>query len=77
MNSQNHSRALELVSLLLIVRSVVCAIEYLQYVEGFAALHGVFIYLFDAFLIWLNVYDRLLYFIPRQFSSRNTPTNKV
>jgi hypothetical protein len=50
---QNHFRALELVTLILIVRSVVRTIEYLQGADGFVASHELFIYLFDAFLMWL------------------------
>lgn len=51
-NWQNHFRALELVTVVLIVRSVVRAVEYLQGVDGFVASHEIFIYLFDALLIW-------------------------
>lgn len=50
---QNHFRVLELVTLILIIRSVVRTIEYLQGVDGFVASHELFIFLFDAFLMWL------------------------
>jgi hypothetical protein len=49
---QNHFRALELVTLLLIVRSVVRMGEYAQGSSGFIASHEVFIYTFDAALMF-------------------------
>ncbi|CAK7221779.1 hypothetical protein SBRCBS47491_004644 [Sporothrix bragantina] len=45
---QNHFRVLELTTLLLIVRSIVRAIEFLQGTDGFVASHEAFIYVFDA-----------------------------
>ncbi|CAK7225372.1 hypothetical protein SEUCBS140593_005882 [Sporothrix eucalyptigena] len=50
---QNHFRALELVTAILILRSVVRAIEFLQGEDGFVASHEVFIYVFDALLVFL------------------------
>ena len=51
-NWQNHFRALQLVTLVLVVRSLVRTIEFLQGSDGFVASHEVFIYLFDAFLMF-------------------------
>ncbi|KIW99504.1 uncharacterized protein Z518_11243 [Rhinocladiella mackenziei CBS 650.93] len=51
-NWRNHFRAVELVTLVLIVRSVVRTIEYLQGVDGFIASHEVFLYATDAFLMF-------------------------
>ncbi|KAL2446264.1 hypothetical protein ABEF95_008825 [Exophiala dermatitidis] len=45
---QMHFRALELATALLLVRSLVRMIEYLQGSSGFIASHEVFIYVFDA-----------------------------
>ncbi|KAJ6442574.1 rta1 domain-containingprotein [Purpureocillium lavendulum] len=45
---QNHFRALELATLLLVVRSVVRAVEYLQGEGGFVVSHEAFIYACDA-----------------------------
>lgn len=45
---RNHFRALETVTLLLITRSLVRMIEYIQGDEGFLASHEIFIYVFDA-----------------------------
>lgn len=53
---QNHFRALELVTLLLVLRSVVRLVEFAQGTSGFVASHEVFIYGFDSapmFLIML------------------------
>jgi hypothetical protein len=54
-NWQNHFRAIEVVTLLLIVRSVVRTIEYIQGADGFVASHEVFIYFFDASLVFFVV----------------------
>ncbi|OAQ76569.1 rta1 domain-containingprotein [Purpureocillium lilacinum] len=45
---QNHFRTLEVATLLLVVRSVVRSVEYLQGEGGFVVSHEVFIYVFDA-----------------------------
>jgi hypothetical protein len=45
---QFHFRAAEVVIVLLIVRSIIRAIEYLQGDGGFVISHEIFIYLFDA-----------------------------
>ncbi|KAI0100978.1 putative RTA1 domain protein [Nemania sp. FL0031] len=50
---KNHFRALMLVTLLIIVRSIVRAAEYLQGEGGTIMSNEVFIYLFDATLMWL------------------------
>ncbi|KAH6656900.1 putative RTA1 domain protein [Truncatella angustata] len=47
-----HFWAAEVVIVLTIVRSVVRAVEYLQGEDGFVISHEVFIYVFDAFLMW-------------------------
>ncbi|KAI1765281.1 RTA1-domain-containing protein [Hypoxylon sp. FL1150] len=52
-NWKNHFRAIQLVTLLVIVRSIVRTIEYLQGEEGVIISHEVFIYLFDAVPMFL------------------------
>ncbi|KAI1365963.1 RTA1-domain-containing protein [Xylaria arbuscula] len=52
-NWKNHFRAIQLVTLLIIVRSIVRTVEYVQGPDGFVISHEVFIYLFDAALMWL------------------------
>ncbi|KAI0147638.1 RTA1-domain-containing protein [Xylariaceae sp. FL1272] len=52
-NWKNHFRAIQLVTLLVIVRSIVRTIEYLQGQDGFVISHEVFIYLFDAVPMFL------------------------
>lgn len=50
---ENHFRAAEVVIVLLIVRSIVRAVEYLQGDGGFVISHEFFIYFFDAALMWI------------------------
>ncbi|KAI1743191.1 RTA1-domain-containing protein [Xylaria scruposa] len=50
---KNHFRAIQLVTLLIIVRSIVRTVEYVQGPEGFVISHEVFIYVFDAAPMWL------------------------
>lgn len=50
---ENHFRALEAVTCLVIVRSLVRLVEYAQGEDGFVRTHEVFIYLFDAALMLL------------------------
>lgn len=50
---ENHFRALEAVTCLVIVRSLVRLVEYAQGDDGFVKTHEVFIYLFDATLMLL------------------------
>ena len=52
---ENHFRALEAVTCLVIVRSLVRLVEYGQGQEGFVIKHEAFIYLFDAALMLLAV----------------------
>ncbi|KAI1453541.1 RTA1-domain-containing protein [Annulohypoxylon moriforme] len=47
-NWQNHFRAIILVTILMIVRSTVRSVEFLQGSKGFVISHEVFIYVFDA-----------------------------
>ncbi|OTA63108.1 RTA1-domain-containing protein [Hypoxylon sp. EC38] len=51
-NWQNHFRAILIVAPVTIVRSIVRTVEFLQGNTGFVASHEVFIYLFDAFLMF-------------------------
>lgn len=55
LNWKNHFRALEAVTVLVMLRSLVRLIEYGQGEDGFVLSHEVFIYLFDALLIFLAV----------------------
>lgn len=50
---ENHFRALEAVTCLVMVRSLVRLVEYAQGEDGFVISHEVFIYLFDAALMFL------------------------
>ena len=50
-NWENYFRALEAVTILILVRSVVRSVEFLQGPEGVVASHEVFVYLFDAVLM--------------------------
>ena len=52
-NWKNHFRAIQLVTLLIIVRSIVRTVEYVQGPDGFVISHEVFIYLFDAVPMFL------------------------
>ncbi|KAI1279469.1 RTA1-domain-containing protein [Xylaria sp. FL0933] len=52
-NWKNHFRAIMLVTVLIIVRSIVRTIEYLQGDGGTVMSHEVFIYVFDAAPMWL------------------------
>ncbi|KAI0517646.1 RTA1-domain-containing protein [Xylaria bambusicola] len=49
----NHFRAIQGVTLLIIVRSIVRTVEYVQGPDGFVISHEAFIYIFDAVLMWL------------------------
>ena len=55
LNWKNHFRALEAITALVILRSFVRLIEYAQGEDGFVLSHEVFIYLFDALLMFLAV----------------------
>lgn len=57
---KNHFRAIFLVASLALVRSLIRAIEYGQGEDGFIISHEVFIYLFDAALMWLVMVAFLL-----------------
>jgi hypothetical protein len=50
---ENHFRAIYLVTVLLILRSIVRSVEYLQGDGGFVVMHEAFIYSCDAALMWL------------------------
>lgn len=50
---RRYFRAIETVTALMIVRSIVRAVEYLQGQDGFVLSHEVFIYLFDALLMFM------------------------
>ncbi|KAI0534690.1 putative RTA1 domain protein [Xylaria digitata] len=52
-NWKNHFRAIMIVTLLIIVRSVVRTIEYVQGEGGTVISNEAFIYVFDAALMWL------------------------
>ncbi|KAI0975442.1 RTA1-domain-containing protein [Xylaria arbuscula] len=52
-NWKNHFRAIMAVTVLIIVRSVVRTVEYLQGDDGFVMSHEAFIYVFDASPMWL------------------------
>ncbi|KAI1476631.1 hypothetical protein K445DRAFT_300080 [Daldinia sp. EC12] len=51
-NWQNHFRAILTVAPVMLVRSIVRTVEFLQGNSGYVASHEVFIYLFDAFLMF-------------------------
>ncbi|KAI1407152.1 RTA1-domain-containing protein [Hypoxylon sp. FL1857] len=51
-NWRNHFRAILIVAPVMIIRSIVRTVEFLQGNTGFVASHEVFIYLFDAFLMF-------------------------
>lgn len=55
LNWKNHFRALEAVTALVLLRSFVRLIEYAQGADGFVLSHEVFIYVFDALLMFLAV----------------------
>ncbi|KAM0342547.1 hypothetical protein ACHAPU_009398 [Fusarium lateritium] len=57
---RRYFRAIEAVTAVMIIRSVVRAVEYLQGEDGFVISHEVFIYLFDASLMFLVT---LIFFI--------------
>lgn len=63
---QNHFRSLELVTVLLLVRSLVRMVEYAQGSSGYVASHEVFIYVFDSapifliMLIWTIIHPQRL-----------------
>ncbi|KAF4993428.1 hypothetical protein FGRMN_6516 [Fusarium graminum] len=50
---RRYFRAIEVVTAVMIIRSIVRAVEYLQGAGGFVIKHEVFIYLFDASLMFL------------------------
>ncbi|KAF5710083.1 7-aminocholesterol resistance [Fusarium mundagurra] len=50
---RRYFRTIEAVTVIMIIRSIVRAVEYLQGQEGFVISHEVFIYLFDASLMFL------------------------
>ncbi|KAK5627433.1 hypothetical protein RRF57_003148 [Xylaria bambusicola] len=50
---KNHFRAIQLVTLLIIIRSIVGTVEYVQGPDGFVISYEIFIYVFDAALMWL------------------------
>jgi hypothetical protein len=52
-NHKKFFRILEGVTLLLIIRSVVRSVEFLQGSDGFVITHEIFIYLFDATLVFI------------------------
>jgi len=52
-NWQNHFRVIKVITAAVIVRSIVRAVEYIQGENGFVMAHEVFIYLFDATLMFL------------------------
>jgi hypothetical protein len=52
-NWKNHFRTVFFTASLVLVRSLVRAVEYAQGDEGFIISHEVFIYLFDAAIMWL------------------------
>ncbi|KAJ2989742.1 hypothetical protein NUW58_g3313 [Xylaria curta] len=52
-NWKNHFRAIMAVTLLIVVRSIVRTIEYLQGEDGFVISHEEFIYVFDALPMFL------------------------
>jgi hypothetical protein len=50
---ENYFRAVMVVTGLIVVRSLVRMVEYIQGSDGFVISHEIFIYLFDAPLMWL------------------------
>ncbi|CAI4212000.1 unnamed protein product [Parascedosporium putredinis] len=52
MNWENHFRCVQLITVAIIVRSIVRMVEYIQGDGGFVMSHEVFIYLFDAALMF-------------------------
>ncbi|PKS08367.1 hypothetical protein jhhlp_005311 [Lomentospora prolificans] len=52
-NWQNHFRIVQVVTVLVIVRSVVRAVEFIQGDGGFVISHEVFVYLFDALFMFV------------------------
>ncbi|RGP58998.1 hypothetical protein FLONG3_11330 [Fusarium longipes] len=72
---RRYFRTIEAVTVLMIVRSIVRAVEYLQGEGGFVISHEVFIYLFDASLMFL-VMLIFLAIHPGRLISRKGKRNK-
>lgn len=50
---KKHMRSLYVVSILIFVRSIVRVVEYAQGNDGFIMVHEVFLYIFDALVMWI------------------------
>lgn len=50
---KKHMISLYLVSILIFVRSIVRVVEYVQGHDGFIMVHEVFLYIFDALVMWI------------------------
>ncbi|KAM3065109.1 hypothetical protein ACMFMG_006132 [Clarireedia jacksonii] len=50
---ENYFRAIIVTTVLIVVRSIVRMVEYIQESDGYVISHEVFIYIFDAPLMWL------------------------
>lgn len=57
---EKHMASLYAVSLLILVRSIVRVVEYLQGYDGYIIKHEVFLYVFDAALMWLAMLVTIL-----------------
>ncbi|RGP74591.1 hypothetical protein FSPOR_1168 [Fusarium sporotrichioides] len=77
---RRYFRTIEAVTGIMIVRSIVRAVEYLQGQDGFVISHEVFIYLFDASLMpaavpIMRAATRQIHVTPRRFASADQPSN--